>query len=66
MPKLLMNTWWWCHPTSSEGWGEWRNSKEIQHSGHAPRSGPEVKNGRSSAKAGVPERLRCGTIQEMV
>jgi len=26
-------------------------------SGHAPRSGPEVKNERSSAKNGAPERL---------
>jgi len=29
-----------------------------------PRSGPEVKNGRSSAKDGAPERVRCRTIQE--
>jgi len=27
--------------------GTWRNSTETQQSGHAPRSGPEVKNGRS-------------------
>jgi len=27
---------------------------------HAPRSGPEVKNGRSSAEDGAPERLGCG------
>jgi len=33
-----------------------------QQSGHAPRSGPEVKNGRSSAEDGAPERLGCGTI----
>jgi len=33
---------------------------------HAARSGPEVKNGRSSAKDDVPERLRCRTIQEEV
>jgi len=31
--------------------------------GHAPRSGPEVKNG-SRDKDGAPETLRCGTIQE--
>jgi len=42
----------------------WRNSTETQQSGHAPRFGPEVKNGRSSAKDGAPESLRCGTIQE--
>jgi len=28
---------------------------ETQQSGHAPRSGPEVKNGRSSVKDGAPE-----------
>jgi len=46
--------------------GAWRNSTETQQSGHAPRSGLEVKNGRSSAKDSVPERLRCGTVQEEV
>jgi len=40
------------------------NSTEIQQSGHAPRSGPEVKNG-SSAKDGAPERLGCGTAKEV-
>jgi len=44
--------------------GAWRNFTEIQQSGHAPRSGPEVKNGRSSAKDDTPERLRCGTIHK--
>jgi len=43
-----------------------RNPMETQQSGHAPRFGPEVKNGRSSAKDGAPERLRCGTIQKKV
>jgi len=37
-----------------------------EQSDQAPRSGPEVKNGRSSAKDGALERLRCGTIQEEV
>jgi len=46
--------------------GEWKNSTETQQSGHTPRSGPEVNIGRSSAKDGVPERLRCETIQEEV
>jgi len=32
--------------------------------GHAPTSGPEIKNGRSSVKNGAPKRLRCETIQE--
>jgi len=32
---------------------------ETQQSGHASRSGLEVKNGRISAKDGAPERLRC-------
>jgi len=42
-----------------------RNSTETQQSGHAIRSGPEIKN-RSSAKDGTPERLRCRTIQKEV
>jgi len=46
--------------------GARRNSTEIQQSGHAPRSGPKVKNGRSSAKDGASERLRCKTIQKEV
>jgi len=53
-------------PDPFQGMGAWKNSTETQHLGHAPRSGPEVKNGRSSAKDGTPERLRCGTIQEEV
>jgi len=48
------------------GIGAWKNSTETQQSGHAQRFGPEVKNGRSSAKDGAPERLGCGTIQEEV
>jgi len=44
----------------------WRNSTETQHSGHCTMSGPKVKNGRSNAKDGVPERLRCGTFQKEV
>jgi len=44
----------------------WRNSKETQQLGHAPRSGPEVKNGRSTAEDGAPERLRCGSVKEEV
>jgi len=53
-------------PDPFQGMGAWRNSTETQQSGHAPRPGPEVKNGRNSAKDGAPERLRCGTIQEEV
>jgi len=53
-------------PDPFRGMGAWRNSTEIQQSGHAPRSGPEVKNGRSSAKDGESERLGCGTFQEEV
>jgi len=45
--------------------GAWRNSMETLQLGHVSRSGPEVKNGRSSAKDGAPERRRCGTIQEV-
>jgi len=43
-----------------------RNSVETQQSGHTPRSGPEVKNGRRSAKDGAPERFGCGTVKEEV
>jgi len=39
---------------------------ESEQSGHTPRSGTEVKNGRSSANDGAPERLSCGKIQEEV
>jgi len=46
--------------------GTWRNFTETQQSGQAPRYGPEVKNRRSSAKHGAPERLTCRTIQEEV
>jgi len=51
-------------PDLFRGIGAWRNSMETQQSAHAPRSGTEVKNGRSSAKDGAPERLSCETIQE--
>jgi len=51
-------------PDSFREMGAWRNSAETQQSGHAPRSGPEVKNGRSSAKDGSPERLGCGTVKD--
>jgi len=46
--------------------GAWRNSTETQQSGQAPRSGPEIKNGRSSAKDGAPKRLGCETVKEEV
>jgi len=46
--------------------GAWRNSSENQQSGHAPRSRLEVKNRRSGAKDGAPERLGCGTVKEEV
>jgi len=39
---------------------------ETQQSGHAPRSGPEVKNGRSGTEDGAPERLGCETVKEEV
>jgi len=46
--------------------GAWKNSMKTQQLGHAQRSGPEGKNGRSSVKDGVLERLRCRTIQKEV
>jgi len=48
------------------GMGVWRNSTETQQSSHAPRSGPVVKNGRSGAEDGAPERLGCRTVKEEV
>jgi len=53
-------------PDSFQGIGLWSNSTKTQLSDHAPRSRPKVKNGRSSAKDGAPERLRSGTIQKEV
>jgi len=44
----------------------WSNSTETQQLGHASRSGPEVKNRKSSAKYGAPERLGCGTVKKEV
>jgi len=46
--------------------GAWKNSTEIQQSGHAPWSGAEVKTKRSGAEEGAPERLGCGTVKEKV
>jgi len=53
-------------PDPFRGMGAWRNSTETQQSSHAPRSEPEVKNRRSSAEDGAPERLGCGTVKEEV
>jgi len=44
-------------PDSFRGIGARRNSTKAQQSGHAPRSGPEVKTGRSNAKDSALERL---------
>jgi len=52
-------------PDPFRGMGTWRNSTETQQSGHAPRSGPEVKNG-SGAEDGTPERFGCGIVKEEV
>jgi len=43
-------------PDPFRGVGEWRNSTETQQSGHAPRSEPEVKNGRSGAETAPTSR----------
>jgi len=48
----------------SEGWGAKDFCGDPTVGGQTPRFGPEVKNGRSCAKDGTPERLRCGTIQK--
>jgi len=43
-----------------------RTSKNFSLHGHALSSRLKIKSGRSSAKDGVPERLRCGAIQKEV
>jgi len=53
-------------PDPFRGMVAWRNSTETQQSGHAPRSVPDVKNGRSGAEDGAPERLGCGAVKEEV
>jgi len=53
-------------PNPFRGMGAWRNSTETQQSGHATRFRPEVKNGRSGAEDGMPERIRCETVKEEV
>jgi len=53
-------------PDPFRGMGVRRNFAETQQSDHSPSSGPEVENGRSRAKDGAPEGLRCGTIQKEV
>jgi len=53
-------------PLPSDGGVEELHGDPTQQSGHAPRSGPEVKSGRSGAEDGAPERHGCGTIKEEV
>jgi len=53
-------------PDPFRGMGAWRNSTETQQTGHAVRFRLEVKNGRSGAEDGAPERRGCGTIHEEV
>jgi len=44
-------------PDPLRGMGARKNSVETQKSDHAPRSGPEIKNGSSGVKYGAPVRL---------
>jgi len=46
--------------------GAWRKSTETQQLGHAPRSGPDIKNRRSGTEDGAPETLGCRTVKEEV
>jgi len=46
--------------------GARRNPTETQQSGHAQKSGPEVKNGRSIVPKVTRRRGSCGTIQKAV
>jgi len=50
-------------PDSFRGMGAWRNSTETQQSDHAPKTGPEVKDVRSSAKDGAPESTNVSPPQ---
>jgi len=50
-------------------WRMGRDAEEFREEptvGPCQRCGPEIKNRRSCAKDGAPERLRCGTIQKEV
>jgi len=47
---------WWCYRTPSKGWG-CEEIPQTKQSGHAPRSGSEIKNG-SIAKDGMPESFK--------
>jgi len=42
-----------------QGMGVQRNSMDTQLPGNSSRSGPKVKNEKSSAKNGASKRLRC-------
>jgi len=53
-------------PNPFRGMGAQRNSAETQQLDHAPKSGPDIKIGRSTATDGAPERFRCGVIQKEV
>jgi len=54
-------------PDPFRGMGAQRNSTETQQSGHAQRSGSEVKNGRSSAKDGPHKNYKnTGTKSKAV
>jgi len=50
-------------PDPFRGLRAWRNSAETQQLGHAPSSGPEVKNGRSCAKNGARMRDSPGGVE---
>jgi len=45
--------------------GAWRNSTETQQSGHAPRSRPEVKNGRSGSEDGAKGQFLPGNQRNL-
>jgi len=51
-------------PDPIRGMGLRRNSAETQQSDYTPRSGPEVKNRRSSVKNGAPERFNASNPEE--
>jgi len=55
--------WWWCYLSPFEGW-ECRETLQRSKGQAAPRSEPEVADGKICTKDGAPKGLRCGIIQK--
>jgi len=53
--------WWWCYPTSSEGWGRGGTPRRPNS-----RATPQGLDQKSKMEEVVPERLGCGSVEEEV